>query len=119
MTLYTVLARPEPLTEPAVVPDRFRWTALLFAPLHALLSGLWVTFVLLVLVIAGLVAVAGFIGGGAAFLVYGLVAWLYALESPALERRKWRRRGFSREAERIAASADLAAVDWLQRGAGR
>ena len=119
MALFTVLARPEPLTEPAVVADRFRWSAFLFAPVHALLHGLWVTMLLLVAVIIGLDFAAAFIGGGAAVLLYVLIAWLYALESPALERARWRRRGFFLEADRIASSADLAAVDWLRRGASR
>ena len=114
MTLYSLFDRR--LDEaPAVVPDRFSWFAALLPPVYGIVHGLWLE---LVAYVAGVVviAVAGlYIGADTACWLYVLFAALIGWEAPSLRRRALRRRGYVYRADRIAAAADLAAVEWIRR----
>ncbi|MDB5506025.1 MAG: hypothetical protein JWR75_663 [Devosia sp.] len=113
MTLYSIHARSEPLSEPAVIADRFSWTAALLAPIYALAHGLWLAAVALVVAIVAL-GFAAMVLGAAAFWLYVLVAVFFGFEVNALRRRKAERRGLLYRGELVAFSPEEAMRDWLK-----
>jgi hypothetical protein len=114
MTLYSVFDRR--LDEaPAVVPDRFSWFAALLPPVYALVHGLWLGLLVWVLLLALVVLASLWLGGAAGVWLYVLLAVLAGFEAPSVRRRALRRRGYVHRAELVAAAADLAERDWLQR----
>jgi hypothetical protein len=114
MTTYSIFARRAD-EAPASVPERFSWAAALVPPLYAIAHGLWIEFAVWGLALAAIVAVAPFIGGGAAFWIYVLLAILIGLEAGAIRRAHLSRDGWRHVAEIIAPAADVAEVEWLKR----
>lgn len=113
MTLYSVYERPD--AAPVAVADRFSSFAALLPPVYALAHRLWLLlfgWIALVAAIAGLGVVAG---GDAAFWSYVAAALLIGFEASTLRRVRLGRHGWRHGSEVFAASADLAAIAWLQR----
>jgi hypothetical protein len=106
MALYTVHDRPD--APPAVVADRFSWSAALFGPVYALLHGLWL---MLLVWVVGIVIVAGatfYLGDDAGTGLYIVLALYLGFEAPAFRRGKLGRRGYAYRSEIVARDEDLA-----------
>jgi hypothetical protein len=114
MTTYSIFSRRAD-EAPESVPERFSWAAAIVPPVYAIVHGLWIEFVVWGLAIAALVAAAPFIGGGAVFWLYVLLAILIGLEAGAIRRAHLGRDGWRHVAEIVAPAADVAEVEWLKR----
>lgn len=112
MTIYSVFERPDAIA-PAVVPEKFSWTAAIVPPVHALHHGLWLGLVLYLVAVAALVVAGLWLGGEAGFWLYVLLAAWYGFEAPALRRAKLRRQGWIYRTDVIATAPELAQRDWL------
>jgi hypothetical protein len=114
VTVYSVYARQG--DAPIAVADRFSWSAALVAPVHALVNGLWVMLGLWVVKVAVLAALSLWIGGGAAFWLYVLLAAWFGFAAAGFAHRKAARAG-TYEGEWVAVDADAALVSYLSRPA--
>lgn len=113
MTVYSVYARDGDL--PAAVPDRFRWSAALLPPVHALAHRAWAMLALWLAGTVTIVVLSIWIGGGAAFWLYLLFATWLGFAAPEFQARSLARRGFRHGSEIVAADEDLALLTWLSR----
>ena len=113
MTVYSVYARDGDL--PAAVPDRFRWSAALLPPVHALAHRAWAMLALWLAGTVAIVVLSIWIGGGAAFWLYLLFATWLGFAAPEFHARSLARRGFRHGSEIVAADEDLALLTWLSR----
>ncbi len=86
MTVYSVYARQS--DAPLAVADRFSWSAALVPPIHALVHGLWAMLGLWVIKVVALVAAGLWIGSGAAFWLYVLLAVWFGFAASGFRRRK-------------------------------
>jgi UPF0716 family protein affecting phage T7 exclusion len=95
------------------VADRFSWSAALLPPLHAMVHGLRAMLVLWVTKVIGLVAISPWIGGGAAFWLYVLVAVWFGFAASGFARRK---AGAARtyQGDWVAEGEDAALVAYLK-----
>ena len=115
MTLYAIFdPKPGKPALPAAIPEKFSWFAALLPPFFLMAHGLWLELAAWLLKLVALVVLSRFIGGDAAFWLYGLAAvWLgfaaSGLRRHALMWRGWRHRG-----ERVALSADLAQLEAMR-----
>jgi hypothetical protein len=116
VTVYSVFERPDEIA-PAVVPEKFSWLAALLPPVHALVHGLWLGLLLYAVAIVSLVLASFWLGGGAAFWLYVLLAMLIGFEAPAFRRRKLRTSGWTYRSDVVAGAEDLAQRDWLSHKA--
>jgi hypothetical protein len=120
VTLYSVFERsmPRPGADPApaIVGDKFSWPAALLPPVFLLWHGLWLALLGFAAALA-LIVVASilWIGGGAGFWLYVLLAIFFGFEAPGMRRAGLARKGFAYRGEHIAPAADLAQLGWLQR----
>ena len=86
MTLYSLFTRngaDGPDAAPQAVAERFSWFAFLLPPVYALVHRLWLAFLGLVVVILALGFAGRWLGGDAAFWLYGLMALWFGFEAPA------------------------------------
>lgn len=113
MTLYSLYAREN--QAPIAVADRFRWSAALLPPVHALWHRSWAMLGVWVLGVVAIGALASWIGAGAAVWLYILFAAWLGFAAPAFTARALARRGWGHGTEIIAADGDLALVSWLSR----
>lgn len=86
MTVYSVYARQS--DAPLAVADRFSWSAALVPPIHALVHGLWAMLALWVVKVLALVAAGFWVGGGASFWLYVLLAVWFGFSAAGFRRRK-------------------------------
>jgi hypothetical protein len=106
MTIYMVFEPPAGSAPSrraeriAFVPDRFTWSAFLFAPLWMVWHRLWIVLVGYLVVMAALAAALAYVGAsdGARFLVFFLVELLIGFEAASLRRwtlarARWRELG--------------------------
>lgn len=114
MTTYSIFERRAD-EAPASVPEKFSWFAALLPPVYAVAHGLWIELLGWGVVVVALVALAPYIGSGAAFWLYVLFAILIGLEASALRRGALRRGGWRHAAEIVAAEPDVAEVEWIKR----
>ncbi len=113
MTVYSVYAREGDL--PAAVPDRFRWSAALLPPVHALLHRAWAMLALWLVITVAIVVASLWIGGEAGFWLYVLFAAWLGFAAPEFHARALARRGWRHGSEIVAADEDLALLTWLSR----
>jgi hypothetical protein len=115
MTLYAIFdPKPGRPDLPAAVPETFSWLAAILPPVFLVAHGLWLELLAWLLALVALLVLSGFIGDGAAFLLYLLgAAWLglaaSGLRRHALAWRGWRQRGV-----RVALNADMAQLEALR-----
>lgn len=115
MTLYAIFdPRPGKPALPAAIPERFSWLAALLPPVFLLRYGLWLELVVFCVKLVALILFAPFIGDGAAFLLYGLLALWLGFAAPGLRRHGLAWRGWRHRGDRVAASADLAQLEAMQ-----
>ena len=112
MTIYSVFDRPDELA-PAVVPEKFSWFAALLPPVHALVHGLWFGLVLYVAAVIILGFSSLWIGAGAVFWLYVLLAIYIGFEASAMRRARLQARGWTWRTDIVAAGEDLAQRAWL------
>jgi hypothetical protein len=113
VTVYSVYARDGDL--PAAIADRFRWSAALLPPVHALAHRVWSMLALWVAGTVAIVVSSLWIGGGAGFWLYLLFATWFGFAAPQFQTRALARRGFHHLSEIIAADEDHALLTWLSR----
>ena len=119
MTLYSIFDRDTP-EAPVVIAEKFSWLAALLPPVFCLAHGLWLALAGFVAAVALIVVGSFWLGAGAGFWLYVLLAVYIGFEAPALRRGALKRGGWSYRTERLAATEELAQVEWLQRaGAAR
>ena len=99
---------------PQAVPDRFSWNAAVLPPVFLLAHRLWLETLAWLAGAFALRAVSPLIGGGAAFWLYVLVAMALSFAAPTLRRRALHRRGWQARGYRVAASADLARLEFMK-----
>jgi len=117
MTLYSLFTRngaEGPDAAPEAVAERFSWFAFLLPPVYALAHRLWLVFLGLVVAILALGFAGRWLGGDAAFWLYGLMALWFGFEAPAFRARKLHRQGYLHAGDTIAAAEDLARIDYLK-----
>lgn len=113
VTLYSVYERSDEIA-PAVVPEKFSWTAAILPPVYALYHGLWLGTFLWLAAVVVLAVASLWIGGEAVAWLYLLLAILIGFEAPAFRRRKLEKLGWSYRSEVVATKDDLAMRDWLK-----
>ncbi len=113
MTVYSVYARDGDL--PAAIADRFRWSAALLPPVHALLHRAWAMLALWVAGTVVIVVASLWIGGEAAGWLYLLFAAWLGFAAPEFHGRALARRGWRHGSEIVAADEDMALLIWLSR----
>jgi hypothetical protein len=115
LTLFAIFdPRPGSTDLPRVVPERFSATAMLLPPVYLLAHRLWLEALVWLVAAAALVLLAPYIGGGAALLLYGLLALWLGLSAPDWRRARLARRGWRFRGDRVALSADLARLEALR-----
>lgn len=115
VTLYAIFdPGPGSAELPRVVPERFNWLAMLLPPVHLLGHRLWLEALAWVVGTGALVLLARYIGGSAAFLLYGLAAIWIGFSAPDWRRGKLARQGWRFRGMRVAASPDLAQLEALR-----
>lgn len=119
MTLYSIYAKPEKGPEAlSILPERFVWTAFLFAPLWALAHGT-LAYLLAWIVVAGLLAWgAPVIGHDAALALYAVFALWTGFAAPAIAARALARRNWIESGELVAPDAATAERLWLEQTYG-
>lgn len=110
MTLYSLYAREN--QAPIAVADRFSWSAALLPPVHAIAHGLWAMLGLWVIKVLGLMLLGLWIGGGAAFWLYVLVAVWLGFAAAGFARRKAEATG-TYQGDWVADGEDAALVGYL------
>ena len=114
MTLFALYQSPDTAGLPMAVGERFSVFAFLLPPLHALLQRHWDQLALFGLGVTALVVAAPFIGAGASFWLYVLMALAFGFAAPGAARRALRRRGFLPAGHVFAADQDLARLAVLE-----
>jgi hypothetical protein len=111
--VYSVYARDGDL--PAAIADRFRWSAALLPPVHALAHRAWAMLALWAAGTVTIVVLSMWTGGGAGFWLYLLFAAWLGFAAPQFRARALAHRGFHHGSEIIAADEDHALLTWLSR----
>ena len=115
VTLYAIFdPKPGRLDLPAAVPEKFCWFAAILPPVFLLAHGLWLELVAWILAVLVLVVLSGFIGDGAASLLYFLAALWLGFAAPGLRRHALHWRGWAHRGERVALSADMAQLEAMR-----
>jgi hypothetical protein len=104
---------------PVAVAESFSWLAAILPPVFFVRHGLWLELIAFILAVVALDFAGLYIGSGAVFWLYVLLAaWLgfaaASIRRAALKRGGWRYRG-----ELTAPAADTARLVWLKLGAPR
>ena len=115
MTLYAIFdPKPGRPDLPAAVPETFSWLAAILPPVFLLAHGLWLELVAWLLALVALFVLSGFIGDGAAFLLYLLGALWLGLAASGLRRHALAWRGWRQRGVRVALNADMAQLEALR-----
>ncbi len=115
MAVFTIFDRPGRADEaPRIVPEHFSWFAALLPPVYAFSHRMWLSLIVYLLVLGGIIGASFVIGDMAARLVYILFALWIGFEAPMLRRRSLLSKGYLQRADLVAQDADLAVVEWFR-----
>ena len=115
MSFYAIFdPQPGKPALPVAVADRFSWLACLLPPVFALRHGLWLELLGFGLLVVALNFAGLWLGSGASFWLYVILAISLGFAAPALRRGKLRRQGWAYRSHVFATHAELAQLEALQ-----
>ena len=115
MTFYAIFdAKPGQADLPVAVGDRFSWLAFWLPPVFALRHGLWLELLAFVLVVLLLAVASLWLGPGAAFALYGVLAASIGFAAPSLRRARLARAGWTYRRELWAPYSQQGQLEALQ-----
>ncbi|WP_417579020.1 hypothetical protein [Pelagibacterium sp.] len=119
MTLYAIYAKPENGPDAILVlPEKFNWSAFVFAPFWAIARGALAYLVLWIVIAGGLYWLSPVIGGDSAALLYAIFALWTGFAAAAIAGRALEGRNWIASGEVAADSTTAAERIWLKRNYG-
>lgn len=109
----------KPDEAPVAIAEKFSWLAALLPPVFFVRHGLWLELVAFVLAIVALDFAGSYIGSGAVFWLYVLIAAWLGFAASSIRRTALKRGGWRYRADLTAPAADTARLVWLKLGASR